>query len=197
MPAPPARTIRSIVAMVPLLLVAVACASDPPAPPPAASAVTDPPTTTTTGPATTTTVAPKTVEEEVAAAYVAAEEAYFRALEEPGKPFVDLTEYWTGAALRQVRETLASLVDAGSHADANGPKATIRVLSVEATQGGSAKVHGCIVDPLRMVDQEGDLLDSSTASRLIVATVVDGWAGWVVTSIEETRTWQDGEGCDR
>ena len=198
MPAPPARTIRSIVAMVPLLLVAVACASDPPALPPAASAVTDPPTTTTTGPATTTTAAPKTVEERVAAAYVAAEEAFFEALKEPADPAVDLADHWSGSALDHVRDVVAAARDKGVHATFVRGEPQVMVMRLDVTGSSSAFVRSCVIDPIVMADDAGVAVDSDVSSRQYASTLVRGEDGrWRVTSGTREMQWDDGRGCVR
>jgi len=196
MPAPPVRTIRSIVAMMPLLLVTAACASDPPAPPPAASAVTDPPTTTTTEPATTTTAAPKTVEDEVAAAYLTAEDAFFAAFADPADDSIQLSDYWTGAELKQLEDRLEEVRQQGHMADPASKAPAVSVVRVTVT-GSTASLSSCVIDPTIVIDRStGDVVNDRISSTLYLsALTLDG--SWRVSEVALVDRWNDGGGCER
>ena len=196
MPAPPVRTVRSIVAMVPLLLVAAACASDPAAPPPAASAVTDPPTTTTTEPATTTTAAPKTVEDEVAAAWVQSIDDFYAASADPAMADSILRRSRSGDSLGATSAAIASLEQAGRHVAYPSGRPEVSVAEVTA-QDAAASLTGCVIDRSVVVEGSGEVVDDDITSTryLAVMRLVDGT--WFVVSEGTQRQWTDDEGCDR
>ncbi len=196
MPAPPVRTVRSIVAMVPLLLAAAACASDQSAPPPAASAVTDPPTTTTTEPATTTTAAPKTVEDEVAAAYRVAVDAFFEAFADPAKDSPALAEHWTGEGLSYLEGKLREARQQGRIADAASDAPTVTVVRVTVA-GSTASLSSCIVDPTVMLDRSTDEVVNDRVTSTLYLSALEHGESWQVSEVALIQQWDDGKGCER
>jgi hypothetical protein len=149
-----------------------------------ATATSDAPTSEST---TTTTAAP-TEEEAILAAYQGYWDTWLAANDPPNPDHPDLAKYATGAALENVRSSIAEYRALGQVVRLPAESRYASDATVVGRSLDEATVSDCAADDSQLIDEAtGVILDGSEGTFEFEATLRRGDVGWQVALVEQVR----------
>jgi hypothetical protein len=145
---------------------------------------------------TTTTTAAPSEEEAILAAYQGYWDTWLAANDPPNPDHPDLAKYATGAALENVRASIAENLGAGQLVRLPSASVTEHRPRIQLRSGVEALLEDCSIDDGLLIRQgDGAVLDGSIATWQYSASVVNLGGEWKVDTISVVEQVDGIAGC--